>query len=376
MKQHFRLRKFWGFVSSWVCFVLITGTAGFQAQALAQGIIIDHTCTDISRIPEHWIQKAKASLRISYGHTSHGSQIVSGMGVIKGEPGSLYWFDRSGTQGGLSLHDCEPSGDLGNPDRTSWAKRTRDLLDKPGNDRNLIIWSWCGQVSTASEQDITTYLDLMSQLEQDYPDVTFVYMTGHLDGGGRNGNLNKRNEQIREFCRAKNKILFDFADIESYDPDGNYFLDKAAHDNCDYQDGSVRKNWAREWCAANPGKCSSCTCAHSQSLNCDLKGRAFWWMLARLAGWNPEAVECNGDLNQDGGITPQDALIVFRCYFNLGPCSVCTDVNQDSVITPADALCLFKRFLGLPSCFDGVSWQKAVYPPGFWGDLSGGICRG
>ena len=69
------------------------------------------------------------------------------------------------------------------------------------------------------------YLSLMDGLEQEFPGVTFVYMTGHLTGTGVGGNLNQRNEQIRAYCRANNKVLFDFADIESYDPDGDYFLD-------------------------------------------------------------------------------------------------------------------------------------------------------
>jgi len=41
-------------------------------------IIIDHTTTDISKIPPYWIEQAKALLRASYGHTSHGSQLVTG----------------------------------------------------------------------------------------------------------------------------------------------------------------------------------------------------------------------------------------------------------------------------------------------------------
>jgi hypothetical protein len=39
------------------------------------------------------------------------------------------------------------------------------------------MWSWCGQVSTATERDINTYLNLMEQLEKDFPNVKFVYIT-------------------------------------------------------------------------------------------------------------------------------------------------------------------------------------------------------
>ena len=88
----------------------------------------------------------------------------------------------------------------------------------------------------------------MSQLELDYPSVSFVYMTGHLDGSREVGNLNIRNEQIRTFCENNDKILYDFADIESYDPDGavNY-MPMRCTDNCDYDanmDGSLDSNWA------------------------------------------------------------------------------------------------------------------------------------
>jgi uncharacterized repeat protein (TIGR01451 family) len=263
-------------------------TAAAKESQAQQAIIIDHTCTDLGKIPEYWIDQAKAQLRLSYGHTSHGSQPISGMEVLRADPsyGGLYDFNTNGAivSGTLSLDDYTPSDDLGHDGDTSWAARTRTYLDGPGtgSSRNVVIWSWCGGVSDNTEQGIDAYLSAMSQLEEDYPDVTFVYMTGHLDGSGETGNLNVRNNQIRDYCIANNKVLFDFADIESYDPDGNYYLDRGADDNCDYDGG----NWAVEWCVAHPGECSSCSCAHSQSLNCDLKARAFWWMLARLAGWD------------------------------------------------------------------------------------------
>ena len=141
-------------------------------------------------------------------------------------------------------------------------------------------------ISTLKGEDINTYLKLMNQLEADYPRVKFIYITGYLDGTGKSGYLNVRNNQIRNFCRAHNKILFDFADIESYDPDGKPFLGKNANDECDYWTFWGQKNWADEWCNDHPGDCPSCTCAHSKSLNCILKGKAFWWMMARLAGWH------------------------------------------------------------------------------------------
>lgn len=59
-----------------------------------------------------------------------------------------------------------------------------------------------------------------------------------------------------------------------------------------------------------------------------------------------------GDLNGDGEISPQDALIAFQCYLGLDFCLDDADVNQDGSVTPADALCLFKKYLGQPSCLD------------------------
>jgi len=63
---------------------------------------------------------------------------------------------------------------------------------------------------------------------------------------------------------------------------------------------------------------------------------------------------CDGDINQDGNISPADALIAFKCYVGNGDCPDCVDVNEDGAITPADALCLFRKYLGQASCFDLV----------------------
>jgi len=208
-----------------------TGSASSRAQ---QAIIIDHNSTDLGLIPDFWIERAKAQLRASYGHTSHGSQPISGMGVLMVDPlnNGLYNFNTYGAieAGVLSIADSTPSGDLGNPDRVTWAARTREYLNGAGGDRNVVIWSWCGQAGTSDPSHIETYLTLMDELETDFPDVAFVYMTGHLVGTGVDGDLYARNNQIRAYCLANDKILYDFADIESYDPDGNYYPNE--NDSC------------------------------------------------------------------------------------------------------------------------------------------------
>jgi len=266
-----------------------SGTGNGNGTTNGTAIIIDHNCMKLSQIPQQWIDQAKSKLIIAYGHTSHGSQIISGMEALINFAGDLYSFNGEGSGNALELRDTPFSGahDLGNPDREAWEQATRNYLDN-NPEVNVIIWSWCGQVSDASESDIILYLSLMDGLEEDYPDNYFVYMTGHLDGTGLNANLHARNEQIRDYCAAHNKILYDFADIEMYNPDATYFGDKIPNDNCDYDsdnDGIRDSNWATEWQDSHPGEWFGCSCAHSQPLNCNQKAYAAWWLWSRLAGW-------------------------------------------------------------------------------------------
>ena len=122
----------------------------------------------------------------------------------------------------------------------------------------------------------------------DYPNVKFLYMTGHLDGSGVDGNLYLRNNQIRAWCAAHGKTLFDFADIESYSPDGTY-----------YPDGSDACEWCYTWCASNT--CPDCgDCAHSHCFNCYQKGKAGGGCLRAWPAGIPTPATC-GDANSDGG---------------------------------------------------------------------------
>jgi len=258
-----------------------------------KAIIIDHKSTDIYNIPKNAILSAKEKLHIAYAHTSHGSQLMTGMSKLDqfmGNTGLFNWHNGP-KQGYLDIDDRFADGDLGHNGDLSWATKTRKYLnDLQNSDVNVILWSWCGGVSDNTKNGIQKYLNEMNKLENEYPNVSFVYMTGHLDGSGLKGNLHIRNEQIRNYCKNNNKILFDFADIETYNPDSTYFGDKKPNDNNDYDtdnNGSRDGNWAVEWQNSHSKNTDwyDCSCAHSQALNCNQKAYAAWWLWATLAGW-------------------------------------------------------------------------------------------
>ncbi len=263
--------------------------------ALSQAIIINHKCTNLDSIPETAISQAKQNLHIAYGHTSHGSQLITGMTALIGQTnlhgykGNIYQWNEGGTNGALDIDDYFVSGDLGHNGDTSWANKTKTYLNNPSNsDVNVVIWSWCGGVSDNTPAGIQTYLDKMNELEHDYPNIKFVYMTGHSDIWN-DSTLKANNKQIRDYCIKNNKILYDFYDIESYNPDGQFF--EFITDNCNYySDGTGNDqlgNWATEWQNSHTQGVDwyNCSPAHTQALNGNLKAYAAWWLWCRLAGW-------------------------------------------------------------------------------------------
>jgi len=278
-------------------------------------IIVDHNAViEFDDIPDFWLKKAKA-LRVHYGHTSHGSQILGGLYWLEENIDAQHYKVVVGARNSTRTPDLPPQTTppslriweeglwpytedqrLGYWEGELAQQGTIEVLNSDSFD--VSGWSWCGQVALNDYEYIREYLDVMVYYQELFPDITFFYMTGHNVTPGTQPweisiyeNLQANNDSIRAHCLRNKYVLFDFADIECHDPEGTYYPD---------EDGECV--WCEEWCANHPDDCinllpasdSGCgagcsSCAHTQGLQCNIKAKAFWWMMARLAGWDPDS---------------------------------------------------------------------------------------
>ncbi len=261
--------------------LIVTIQSGFAGNR-SEPLIIDHTCEQLSSIPMNWIDSVQANQKWHYAHTSHGSQLTTGLQRIEDDD-AQYSQVRGGSylpteSDALCIFDGQENDTYISPDEywqtKSGMDKTRDVLNH-NPDLNVSQWSWCTQLNSYSENDVNAYLDSIAVLESEFPNVTFVYMTGNAQATGSSGyNRYLRNEQIRQYCRENNRVLFDFADLDAwwYNPDTEEW-----EQNTYEYDGHTVPVEHEHFNGSEAG--------HTTYESCEQKGRAVWWLMAKLSGW-------------------------------------------------------------------------------------------
>ncbi len=290
---------------------------------------------DILRnIPHEYVDAARTNLHIAFQHTSHGTHVTRGMfGLQDYKAGDETLFGFKFTSGGLptdysgevddgrlDFHDYElnrypynneivSSPDL-SANETAFLQITKNYLDAPENaEINVVMWSWCN----IEGHDVAgTYLPGMQLLINDYgpggskilsgertTPVTFIFMTGHANYNNNSGEGRAKNQAdlITDYCNTHSYFCLDYYSIDTHDMEGNSWED-AGDDGNSPIGGNFNRQWqddhllGEHW-FENRHLVSGLPAYglhNTQHITANRKAYAMWWLLARIAGWEPDII--------------------------------------------------------------------------------------
>ncbi|HSG27444.1 MAG TPA: T9SS type A sorting domain-containing protein [Candidatus Krumholzibacterium sp.] len=241
--------------------LLSASVQGIRVDASADELLFDHRQTDLTLDPG-LVLEARESTRILFIRLSHGRQITVGLERIEDEDLSVcLGFDQL----------CEEPGALDIYNRETlpydfWLEGGADSIRAvlAAEDRiNMVMFAWCTHLNSYSLEEVDMYLDSMASLEVDYPGVIFVYATGTAEEqGGYGFNRYLCNLKIRNHCHITGRMLYDFADIESW-----YGGQRAM-----YEYNGVQVPYLHPDLYGNDAE-------HASFLNCEYKAMVFWHMV-------------------------------------------------------------------------------------------------
>jgi hypothetical protein len=130
----------------------------------------------------------------------------------------------------------------------------------------------------------------LERFEAEHPETVFIYWTTSLARSIGTTVARDFNSDMREYAAAHSKVLFDVADILSHDPDGRPCYDN--RDGVPYSDGNKSENHPDDGLDL-PAICQHYTTEVEGGHLGAVSGgkirvaKAFWVLMAQLAGWQP-----------------------------------------------------------------------------------------
>ncbi len=134
---------------------------------------------------------------------------------------------------------------------------------------------------TGNSISLQNYLDAVAGYNEYEPDILFIYTTGPVDGNhGTEAGYQRflKHKRIREWVNETKGILFDYADILCWNDNGIQTMD--SWDGHTFQNGDTTLATGGDGYDGGDGGC------HISEEGCLRIGKALWWMLARIAGWD------------------------------------------------------------------------------------------
>jgi len=237
-----------------------------QPMLIADSIVIDHNAVDASVIPQAWLDEARVLVTF-FNHRSIGNNILDGIADLQAQDPGRYSISvqySNGTAPGINHYQAganqQPLEKI-----AGFASNVKDGHDTAF--MKFCVGDFKPWSSYEADDIWYAYRDMMIAEQAEHPGVTLVWWTSPLttqaDGRGLE-NFAEFNEYVREYVNANGGVLFDIADIESHDPDGNPVTSGGyeAMYNGYSTDGAHLNEPGRQRVAS-----------------------AMWWLLARIAGW-------------------------------------------------------------------------------------------
>jgi type IX secretion system substrate protein len=377
------------------CFIFCIGILGLFQSVFSQQYLADYSVAKeevLRSIPTEYVDKARTELVIAYQHTSHGTHVsrgVFGLQDYKAGDEQLFGVSASGASGKLFFRDYAlsayaPSGvtaiDL-SVDETAFIQTTRNFLDSSENaDVNVIMWSWCDiSGHSVSENYLPGMTTLISEYgpggsmigsgegQRDLP-VSFIFMTGHANENANAGTLQPKpqSELITSYCNTNAQFCLDYFSIDSHDMENNYWEDVSD----DGKSSSYGGNFYVAWQSAHtlgedyfenketPGGDVAFGAHNTQHITANRKAYAFWWTLARIAGWDGLGTEVENDVAAKQLIYPNPCSDVLFIR-DIDP-----EIHEIRIVR-SDGVTV--RTINLERSELNLSIDMSGYAPGFYG---------